>query len=434
MAGRLGREIKSGERVMSTPRWRFGLPIAGLILFLLTTLAVVVAGREVLADDTLANAHVLAIPQMPEPAYLEPATDPTFGTSFIRVTDPGRQLAPGMVCAQAYCTHRYSSSQAWNADQSLLLVVNGCSGLCFLDGHSYKPLFHRTIPNECEWHPLDPKQMICVSGNEIYLWAPVTDEKTPVFTSSEYKEFQFGPYKGNPSRDGDRLVVRARNQEGALVAFAYDITEKIKHPDIDLSKLVGENGYCGISPSGKYIFCWQVMPDETNQAYVFAVDGTLIQHWPENHRPGHGDMVVDADGEDVYVGISKDDPDKYHVIKRRLKDGVVTDLAPFGEGQHASLRNIGRPGWVFLTYTGNQAELDGNQDWAPFYQEVVALRIDGSGEIKRIVQTRDVKSDYWSEAHASPSPDGTQVIWSSNWGKAGAPVADYVARIAWHDE
>ncbi|MBV9113549.1 MAG: hypothetical protein JOY67_12080 [Hyphomicrobiales bacterium] len=419
---------------MSTPRWRFGLPIAGLILFLLTTLAVVVAGREVLADDTLANAHVLAIPQMPEPAYLEPATDPNFGTSFTRVTDPGRQLAPGMVCAQAYCTHRYSSSQAWNADQSLLLVVNGCSGLCFLDGHSYKPLFHRTIPNECEWHPLDPKQMICVSGNEIYLWAPVTDEKTPVFTSSEYKEFQFGPYKGNPSRDGDRLVVRARNQEGALVAFAYDITEKIKHPDIDLSKLVGENGYCGISPSGKYIFCWQVMPDETNQAYVFAVDGTLIQHWPENHRPGHGDMVVDADGEDVYVGISKDDPDKYHVIKRRLKDGVVTDLAPFGEGQHASLRNIGRPGWVFLTYTGNQAELDGNPNWAPFYQEVVALRIDGSGEIKRIVQTRDVKSDYWSEAHASPSPDGTQVIWSSNWGKAGAPVADYVARIAWHDE
>ena len=111
---------------------------------------------------------------MPEPGYLEPATDPAFGTPFTRVTDPGRQLAPGLVCGQAYCTHRYSSSQAWNADQSLLVIANGCSGLCFLDGHSYKPLFHRNIPNECEWHPTDPKQMICVSGNEIYLWAPVS--------------------------------------------------------------------------------------------------------------------------------------------------------------------------------------------------------------------------------------------------------------------
>lgn len=429
-----GPEMKSGECVMSTPRRRFGRHlIVGSILLISASLAVTGA-KPVRADDRLATAHVLATPPMEEPAYLEPVTDPSFGTSFTRVTDPGRQLAPGLVCGGAYCTHRYSSSQAWNADQSLLVIANGCAGLCFLDGHSYKPLFHRTIPNECEWHPTDPKQMICVSGNEIYLWAPVTDQKTPVLVSDDYKELQFGPYKGNPSQDGDRLVIRARNPEGALVAFAYDLKAKIKYPDIDLSKLEGENGYCGISPSGKYIFCWQVMPDESNQAYVFTVDGAMIQHWPENHRPGHGDMVVDADGEDVYVGISKDDPDKYHIIKRRLKDGAVTDLAPFGEGQHASIRNISRPGWVFLTYTGSHSELEENQGWAPFYQEVVALRIDGSGEIKRIVQTRDVKCDYWSEAHASPSPDGTQVIWSSNWGKAGAPVADYVARVAWPEE
>ena len=386
------------------------------------------------AYDRLEMAHVLAIPPMPEPGYLEPATDPAFATPIMRITDPGRQLAPGLVCGRAYCTHRYSSSQAWNADQSLLVIVNGCSGLCFLDGHSYKPLFQRSVPYECEWHPTDATQMICVGGSAIYLWAPTTDAKTPVFASSEYKELQFGPYKGNPSGNGDRLVVRARTENGSLVAFAYDIAAKAKHPDIDLSKLVGKNGYCGISPSGRYIFCWQVMPDETNQAYVFTVDGVELQHWAENHRPGHGDMVIDADGEDVYVGISKDDPDKYHIIKRRLKDGVVTDLAPFGEGQHASLRNIGRPGWVFLTYTGNYSELGDNPSWAPFYQEVVALRIDGSGEIRRIVQTRDVKSDYWSEAHASPSPDGSQVIWSSNWGKAGGPVADYVARVAWPEE
>jgi hypothetical protein len=156
-----------------------------------------------------------------------------------------------------------------------------------------------------------------------------------------------------------------------------------------------------------------------------------LQHWTEHHRPGHGDMTIDADGNDVYVGISKADPDKYHIIKRRLDNGTVTDLAPYGEGQHVSIRNINRPQWAFVTYSGSYPDAGGNP--APFYQEVVALRIDGSGEVRRLVQTHDVKDDYWSETHASPSPDGSQVIWSSNWGRPGGPVADFVARLSWQD-
>jgi hypothetical protein len=416
---------------MDAPRRHIDLAIAPLSRIFLAVLLVAASEGGALAYDKLSTAHVLTVPAMPEPGYLQSATDPAFGTPFIRVTDPGRQVVSGAVCSSAYCTHRYSSSQAWNADQSLLVIVNGCSGFCFLDGHTYAPLFRRTVPNECEWHPTDPTLMICVNANEIYTWAPVTDAKTAIYAPSGYKNFQFGPYKGNPSNDGNRLVVRARTSTDSLVAFAYDISGRTKHPDIELAKLVGENGYCSISPSGRYIFCWQVMPDETNAAYVFTVDGVQLQHWAENHRPGHGDMSVDGDGEDVYVGISKAFPDKYHVIKRRLRDGTVTDLAPYGEGQHGSLRSINRPGWVFLTFTGTYSEVAGRSGWAPFYQEVVALRIDGSGEIRRIVQTRDAKHDYWGEAHASPSPDGSQVIWSSNWGQPGGPVADYVAQLSW---
>ena len=384
-----------------------------------------------LGYDNLATARVVATPDMPKPGYLEPVTDPSFGTPFMRVTDPGRQILPGVSCGPAYCTHRYSSSQAWNADQSLLAIFNGCSGICFLDGHTYVVLFQRPVPNECEWHPTDPALMICVYNNEIYAWAPRTDTKTIIYASSGYRNFQFGPYKGNPSKDGHKLVVRATDSAGALVAFAYDISTKVKYPDIDLASLAGRNGYCTISPSGEYIFCAQNMPDDTDQAYVFTVGGAQVQHWTEHHRPGHGDMTIDTDGSDVYVGISKADPDKYHIIKRRLKDGAVTDLAPYGEGQHASIRSFNRPGWVFVTYTGTYSEVAGHPGWAPFYAEVIALRIDGSGEIRRVVQTRDAKYDYWSEAHGSPSPDGSQLIWSSNWGQAGGPVADYVARLSW---
>jgi hypothetical protein len=381
--------------------------------------------------EALATAHVAAMPPMTYPDYLQTVTDPVFGTPFTRVTDPGQEILPGIRCELAYCTHRYSSSQAWNADQSLLVITNGCSGLCFLDGSTYVPLFHRTIPNECEWHPLDPALMICVDGDEIYTWNPRSDVRIAVYTFDGYENLQFGPYKGNPSRDGTRLVVRATNREGALVAFAYDMSTQRKYPDIDLTDLSGRNGYCSISPSGQYVFCANETFDGTDIAYVFTTDGIQLQHWTEHHRPGHGDMTIDTDGSDVYVGISKANPDKYHIIKRRLDNGAVTDLTPYGNGQHASTRNINRPGWVFVTYSGTYPEVAGHPNVAPFYQEVVALRIDGSGELRRVIQTRNSKHDYWSETHASPSPDGSQIIWSSNWGQPGGPVADFVARLSW---
>jgi hypothetical protein len=385
-----------------------------------------------LAADNISTARVVPTPAMSMPGYLKPAIDPAFGTPFIRITDPGRELLPGVSCGPpVYCTHRYSSSQAWNADQTLLALANGCSGLCFLDGKTYKPLFRRPVPGECEWHPTDPALMICVYDRELYLWSPRTNVKTVIYAPSGYRGMQFGPYKGNPSKDGYRVVLRATTTAGVSVAFAYDISTRKKFPDIKLAGLAGRNSFCGISPSGRYIFCFQEMPNGTNQAYVFTVNGAVLQYWTENHRPGHGDMTIDADGSDVYVGISKAGPDAYHIIKRRLSDGKVTDLAPYGEGQHASIRNINRPGWVFVTYTGTYAEIVSHPQWAPFYQEVVALRIDGSGEIRRIVQTRDAKYDYWSEAHGSPSPNGSRVIWSSNWGRPGGPVSDYVANLAW---
>src|SRR4030081_2818409 len=94
------------------------------------------------AYEALATTRVAVTPPTPYPGYLQPVTDAVFGTSFTRVTDPGRQMLPGISCKPAYCTHRYSSSQSWNADQSLLLIANGCSGFCFLDGSTYAPLFH----------------------------------------------------------------------------------------------------------------------------------------------------------------------------------------------------------------------------------------------------------------------------------------------------
>ena len=347
-----------------------------------------------------------------------------FGILFLTIVLP-------LIIIGHYTTRWRSSRALTNADQSMLVINRGCGGFCFLDGQTYKPLFRRRIRSACEWHPTDPLLMICVHGNGIYTWAPRTNAKTKILLTTNYRTLQFGPWKGNPSQDGTRVAVRALREDGQLVVFAYDIASRKKFPAIQLASLSGKNRHSSISPSGRYIYLAQRTSAGIEQAYVFTVEGVQLKHWTEHHRPGHGDMTIDADGHDVYVGISKSDPDKYHVIKRRLIDGVVTVLAPRGDARHASLRNINKPGWVFVSYSGSHAKIIDRRYPAPFYREVVAIRIDGSGEIRRIAQTRAADHNYIAETHASPSPDGTQVVWASNWGQAGGPVADYVGRLSW---
>ncbi len=386
--------------------------------------------------DTTGRAdevRLVAMPAMPRPPYLQPATDPAFGTPIIRITDPGRELLTGVSCTPDSCRHRYASSEAWNANQSLIVIQKGCPGLCFLDGQSFRPLFQRRAGGACEWHPTDPDLMICVGETGIYRWSVREDTRSTTYLPAGYRDLKFGPGKGNLSRDGSRLVVRALDPAGAPVAFAYDLESGTKYPDIRLVELSGTNSYCSISPSGSFVYCFQTekQGEETvNESYVFDIEGKVVQHWAEDHRPGHGDMTIDADGSDVYVGISKSEPDKFQVIKRRLSDGVVTVLSPRGMAQHVSLRNVNLPGWAFVTF-GGTAERASRRGVLPIYQEIVALRIDGSGEMRRIAQTRSVPDGYQSEAHASPSPDGSQVVWASNWGKPEDGVAAYVARMQW---
>jgi hypothetical protein len=409
------------EHESMSPSVRIKVGIAGVAVVVLALAGIAVA-------QTLAKAKLTTPSSLDLPDYLVPVTDPDTGATIVRVTTPG-PLGAGLACQKNYCTHRYSSAQAWNADQTLLLIANGCNGLCFLDGRTYAPLFRRQREDECEWHPRDPERMICVIGRKISLWTPRTNAEEVLLMAEGYRSLQFGPGKGNPSQDGGRIAVRGtRVADGAVVAFAFDLVSRQKFPDIEVGKLPGRDGVCEISPLGRYVRCSRWV-DGKDEAFIFTVAGDLVQSWTEHHRPSHGDMTVDADGREVYVGISKSDPYIYQVIKRRLDDGLVTALAPRGEASHASTRAIHSPGWVILSYGGDPAEIAQLPTFAPFAREVIALRIDGSGQFRRIAYTRNVPYNYWNETHASPSPDGSQIIWSSNWGVPGGPVYDFVTRL-----
>lgn len=396
------------------------LRAAGLLV-----IAAIAAGAGVPRDDGL-----LSTPTLPEPVYAASFTDPAFGTTIHRVTEPGRVLSPGVRCAKGVCRHRYSSTQAWNADQSLVLIDKGCSDLCFLDGQSFAPLFMRQTrkDHDCKWHPRDPEAMVCVRSDAVDLWRPRANTWRTLYEPSARSRLEFGPYKGNISEDGRRIAVRAIDSGAGLVAFVLELDSGRPLPAFSLGSLEGTNQHVLISASGRYVIVAQRTEDGHEPTYVFTSEGKLVQHWPEHHRPGHGDVAIDVDGEDIYVGVSKSWPDEFRVIKRRLRDGVVTALLPHGDAGHVSARNTGHPGWVFVSFAGTFEHTRDMAYPAPFYSEIVAVRLDGAA-VRRIAHARAAPHDYLAEIHASPSPDGARVIFASNWGRAGGPVSSYVAEI-----
>jgi hypothetical protein len=361
-------------------------------------------------------------PSFPKPGYLDAYIDPVFGQKVTRITgDPGTPVPNVGGTWNAMARHFYSKDQAWNADMSLLLLEEhwGPHPL-YLDGTTYEPVFVRHNPGvglEDRWHPTEPDLQIYVGGNEIGTWNVRTGQKNAIGVFAGYTNLQFGPGEGNPSRDGRRVAALATDPSGAQVAFAYDLVEKKKYPDVPLS---GTIDWVSISALGTYV----VVNTGEDRSQVYDLQGNKVgPYWSDYGRPSHYDLTVDENGDEVAVGVSKSGPDYGKLIKRRLVDGQITVLRSGGWASHTSARNLERPGYVYVSYQSRSTQV------SPYRDEVVAVKIDGSGIAERYAHMHTIINGYFTEAHASPSPDGRRVIWASNWDDAEGPIGAFVVEI-----
>ena len=256
---------------------------------------------------------------------------------------------------------------------------------------------------------------------------------------------------GNPSddgrfvalSDGTRFFVVDMDPQPPLAPYPH---RRIGPPE-EFTSDCGLPGGCpanwvSISPSGRYV----VVNYHGDHLRVYDVNPTTLAATP---RPmptiypncsgaaangfiydlGHQDLTLNPfdNGEDVIIG-------QEHcgnrgkkvagaliggVLMVRLRDGGITSLTnPANEAYpyHISTRNYDRPGWAYVSY------------WpAPgrrFSDEIVAVKLDGSGIVERYAHTHtETQGCYRCEAHAVPARDGRRVLWASNWigsGRAGS--------------
>ena len=399
--------------------------IAKSYLIALVPLAAVV-GTANGADPGLRKDMPETMPEIVKPPYLSPIVDPVFGSKVTRISgDAGSPIRNLDGRWGQVVRHHYSKDQAWNADMSLLVLTRhrGKPNPLFLDGRTYEPLFTIRLPGEARWHPTDPDVMLYVRDNRIGRINVRTRKDETIVTVEGYSQFRLMS-EGNFSCDAARVAVAAKDPEGQIVTFAYDLRNHVKYPDIDLSTMPSID-WISISALGQYV----VVNGNHNgrnhrggldQTRVFDLQGNPVGPLWENYgEPSHYDLTVDQSGAEVAVGTSKSGVHAGKLIMRRLRDGLIT-VVTSESASHTSARNYRRPGWAYATC---------GDDKGVFRNEIIAVKLDGSRDIERLCHMHLVHAGYDSEGHASVSPDGTRVIWNSNWNDKEGDISVYVAEI-----
>jgi len=250
----------------------------------------------------------------------------------------------------------------------------------------------------------------------------VSDKRTIVKKFPNMKKVFIGPYEGNLSRNGKRVALLGDDGSRQwVIIFNTRKNKEITRRRLDSSV---ELDWLSISPKGNLLVMNGKFSGRDQTKVYDTKTFSLLQYWKAYGTPSHYDLAYDLEGNQVAIGVAKSGRYDGRVIKRNLKTGAITPLTPKGYASHTSARNVNRPGWAYVTYQGTTK-------WAPFADEVIAVRTDGSMKFERIAKLRSRRTDYRSEAHAAPSPDGRFVMWASNWkSRSGRPLGAYVARVS----
>jgi hypothetical protein len=416
--------------------------------------------------------QVYTIPQFPKQSYGMPFSYPTFGTRLIRITGVPGQIfliesgGGGMWGGNA--RHHYSKDQPWNADGSLIAILNEVGGIpnaVLLDGDTYQPKYGKCgnySLGDDRWHPRYPHIRINARSSALEWFDVVACTQVRSWTLPFSPGGAFGAYEGNPSFDG-RFAVMCTMDGTKLCVVDMDpqppfapYPNKRIGPVYTGAPVSGYNfDWASVSPSGKYCV---VAYDEpyTDHLRVFDINSTTLAITPRPTPPssllctcvgetasdgwiyhlGHADMTLNPfdSNEDVIIGQIRTPycPSKNpggssfgKVVMVRLRDNKVStvttgnnEASPF----HISTRNFKRPGWAYVSYWPGSG--------SRFNDEIIAVKTDGSGKVERLAHTHSAAYDpgqdddisYYSSAQAVPSPDGRRVIFASNWAKNCSPT------------
>ena len=398
----------------------------GARLVSLSICAVILEIPGIASAQWVTNHDSIFQPHITKPSVGTASADPRFGTSVKRLTD-----AQGGGIASI--VPQYSKRQAWNADQSLLLLFTGDGIARLYDGVTYS--FIKTLDpvggEDVFWHPSNPSVIYYSAENVLYSYDVATESSTPVRTFDGYT-WSNTRGEGNMSRDGRyySFVGQVYDTETHFKDIVvYDLLLDSVVSKMALPAILSDFDWASISPLGNFVVVDYATSDSGRYQGIEVYDRNLDFIWQKGLGAGHSDLAVDADGNEVLIMACYDaDLNSGFVKKFRLADGAATSLLELSPDfdLHISCRNESRREWCFISTFDAEGRLtDDSLSWLPFEDEIFALKMDGSGDVQRIAHHHSRRfspstpdrdnSNYWAEPHATVSRDGMRMIFGSNW-------------------
>ena len=361
------------------------------------------------------------------PEYKEFIIDPEFDTKVTRISDRPDNAV----------NHNYPKTQTWNADMTKMRLNNDVVNaetldfIGYIDGRIHE-IKWSSINSDTLYgmrHYYNDDEANGIEDDFNFVKTTVTNGNMPYetvksFSKDVYKQVHIGPWEGNIDFNDKYVVFSAQKiGETYLTAILYDIeTGDTAIHDFTEIHWWGtgddhELDWISISPLGNYILInWDQDPDAPYSTLVGAIDQydlnfNFVRRLSE--RAGHGDIGVNAQGQEVYVQFEYGS--RNGIWMYNLEDGIETQILPDKyNGGHVSCRNYRRRGWCYLATK--------SEGW----RDVFALKLDDSGLVNRFAQTLATNGN----AQGGVSPDGTKIIFQSDWnGETGGEYESFISEI-----
>lgn len=353
------------------------------------------------------------VPALGKPVKGTSYRDPVHGTCGIRVTDHANE-APSN-----FARHDYSRRQAFNADNSYLLV-QAMNGFWHLYNASTMA-FIRTLSGpagdaEIQWHPTNPKALYYFDTNGgMVLRQLDVDANTSTVAANFAGKLPWADAarawtksEGAPSADGRYWCLMAETSSFAIRGvFVYDLQTQTV---VGSRSLSARPDHTGMSASGR----WCVVSHLAGSGGTVAWDRAFTTSRQLHTTSEHSDLALNAAGQDVYVAVdyqaNAGDFFMFNIDTNTRTNLFPTYISGSATAYHVSGQAFAKPGWVLVSTYGTS----GSNQW--LHNKLFAVELKSGGRILNIGHHQSRLNGYFTEPQASVSRDFTRVIWASNFG------------------
>lgn len=371
----------------------------------------------------------VSVPVLERPPLYAELSDPTFGVKITRVSD--RKQVNGVERLR----HYYAKRNPFNADESRALLISSDGYNWVYDTENWKPIGSLPLQSsdaEVHWHPEDTNKIFLMDFGSNYnisrmYWLNVKSGQKNLLLDLEKEGFiaASGMMEGNPDKAMSVYAVAGKTQkDGKKMAMAL--------VDINAGKIIAKkevdplwvSDWISVSPSGKYVV---VMGKSRTR--ILDRQLNVLHALPEGSY-GHGDLCLMPSGREALVFDGADfqlNGDR-NINIAWLDNGEIEIGTRIGWGAtpHVSCRNLDFPGWALISTQGGNSW---RNDYPNLDFQVFWLKLDGSGQVRRLAHHRSSREDggYFAEQHAVTNRDGTKILFASNWG--GDEVDEYLIQL-----